>query len=89
MEKNNVKRIILKKEDILLIRVPNAYFDSRNRETLISLYKKIKERLLPKKNKILVLPDNIDVSVIGKEKIKEHISDIDLWNLWNIDENEL
>lgn len=78
-----VNRIILKEDDVLLIRIPNNYF--RQRDTIKSIYTQIKKQLHPRKNKILMLPNEIEISVIGNKEIQEYITNIDLWNLW--DEN--
>jgi hypothetical protein len=78
-----VTRVVLKEDDILLIRVPHAYFG--HKIAMKSLYSQIKKQLLPRKNKVLILPDHIEISVIGTEEVKEYISKIDLWQLW--DEN--
>lgn len=82
----NIKRIILKKEDILLVKVPHEYFS--NRSSAGSLYRHIKKQLINsnKKNKILMIPDDIKIEAIGSEKVKEYISNIDLWNLFEEEE---
>jgi hypothetical protein len=78
-----VNRIILKEDDVLLVRVPLPYFSQR--DTIRTLYLRIKKQLHPRKNKILMLPTEIEISVIGNKEIQEYITNIDLWNLW--DEN--
>ena len=83
-----VTRIVLKEDDILLIRVPSAYFG--HKKAMKSLYSQIKKQLSPRNNKIIMLPNHIEISVIGTEEVKEYISNIDLWHLWdeNGDETE-
>jgi hypothetical protein len=83
MQNNTVNRLILKDSDVLLIRVPRSFF--QNKESLMGIYANIKKKLLPRKNKIMILPIEIEISVIGSEEVKEYISNIDLWSLW--DEN--
>jgi hypothetical protein len=83
MQNNTVNRLILKDSDVLLIRVPRSFF--QNKESLMGLYANIKKKLLPRTNKIMILPTEIEISVIGSEEVKEYISNIDLWSLW--DEN--
>jgi hypothetical protein len=76
-----VRRLILKEDDILVIKVPHVWFGNRN--AIKSLYAQIKKQLLPKKNKVLVLPNDVDISVIGETEIKEYITNIDLWELFD------
>lgn len=85
MEDKKIERIILKDEDILLIKIPDNAF---KRSFIESLYKSFKEKLLPRKNKILIMPESFEISVIGKEKIEEYISHVDLWSLFNNEETE-
>ncbi len=80
----NVNRLILKPDDILLISVPDKYF--QRKEVIKSLYEQIKKQLLPRPNKILVLPESINISVIGEKKVEEYISHVDLWNLFEDEE---
>jgi len=87
MENNTVNRLILKDSDVLLIRVPLRLF--QNKETLMGIYANIKKKLLPKKNKIMILPTEVEISVIGSEEVKEYISNIDLWSLWDEEGNEV
>lgn len=79
-----VQRLILKDDDILVIKIPMLWF--KNERIHTSFYKQIKKKLLPRKNIILILPEEIELSVIGKETIKEYISNIDLWSLWDDEE---
>jgi hypothetical protein len=82
----NVNRLILKPDDILLVSVPDKYF---NRKDIVrSLYEQIKKQILPRPNKILVLPESIDISVIGETKVEEYISHVDLWNLFDEEEED-
>jgi hypothetical protein len=81
-----VNRLILKPDDIVLISVPDKYFSKK--DIIRSLYEQIKKQLLPRPNKILVLPESVNISVIGKDKVEEYVSHIDLWNLFE-DENEI
>lgn len=85
MEKK-VQRLILKEEDVLVVKVPVAWM---NRQTTRSIYEQIKKKLLPRKNKVLLLPSDIDLSVISEKQVKEHISNIDLWSLWDEEGEEL
>jgi len=87
MEEHNIQRIILKDDDILLIRVPFNLFQNKN--ALLGLYTNIKKKLLPRENKIMILPNDIDISVIGSKEVKEYISNIDLWSLWDEEGNEI
>ena len=81
---DKVKRLILKEDDILLVYVPDTMFTSKT--ALVSIYKQIKKQVLPRKNKILVLPKSFEISVIGKEQIEEYISQVDIWKLFEDDE---
>ncbi len=81
MDTPKVKRLILKEDDVLLIKVPNGYFG--NQKAVRSLYTQIKKQLLPRKNKILMLPQEIDISVIGNKEVKEYITSIDIWELFD------
>jgi hypothetical protein len=85
MEKS-VHRLILKPNDILIINVPRTYFDNGN--ALLSIYRQIREKLRDsgKKNKVLIVPNEVNFKVIGEEEIKEHISNVDLWHLFEDDE---
>lgn len=82
MEKN-IQRLILKNDDILVIKMPMSLFIRR--KVAKGFYEQIKKKLLPRKNKILLLPDEIELSVIGEKEVKEYISNIDLWSLWDED----
>lgn len=75
-----VSRIILKEEDVVLVSLPIDLL--KNKDICIKIYEQIRKQLLPRKNKILMLPEDIKISVIGKDEIKEYISNIDLWELW-------
>jgi len=79
-----VSRLILKPDDILLISVPDKYFSRK--DIIRSLYEQIKKQLLPRPNKILILPESINISVIGEKKVEEYISHVDLWNLFEDEE---
>lgn len=89
MEERKIGRLILKESDVLVLHLPVAYF--QRRDTIISLYKQIKERLLDanKKNKILILPSDVGMTVIGENQIEEHISTVDLWHLFDEEGNEI
>lgn len=87
MDNNAVTRIILKEDDILLIRVPLTLFQNKN--ALLGLYANIKKKLLPRKNKIMILPQEVDITVIGSKEVKEYISNVDLWQLWDEEGNEV
>jgi hypothetical protein len=88
MTERIVSRLILKKDDVLVLYLPTDYFQHRN--ILTSIYKQIKERLVNagKKNKILIIPKDVQLSVIGEKEIKEYVSNIDLWHLFDEEENE-
>jgi len=82
-----LQRLILKEDDVLLVKIPVAYF--RNKQAIVRMYEQIKRTLLPRKNKILMLPEDINISVIGEKEIKEHITNIDLWSLWSENGEEI
>lgn len=81
-----ISRLVLKENDILVLKIPIDYFNHRN--ALSSIYRQIREKLLDsgKKNKILMIPDNVKMCVIGEEEVTEHVSNFDLWYLWSEDE---
>jgi hypothetical protein len=83
MESKKVSRLILKDEDILVVHCPLEYFRRGEGRAVLSVHKRLKEMLLPRKNKILILPEVIELSVIGKEQIEEYISHVDLWSLFD------
>jgi hypothetical protein len=85
MEQKHIQRLILKDDDILVLHLPYVVF--QRKDAMRSLYTQIKKQLLPRKNKILVLPEDFQLSVIGKEQIKEYVSSVDFWDLWD-DEGE-
>jgi len=87
MTERIVSRLILKENDVLVLYLPTDYF--RHREIITSIYRQIKERLIEagKKNKILIVPSDVQLGVIGEKEVKEHISNMDLWYLWD-DEGE-
>lgn len=82
-----VQRLILRDNDVLLVKVPEAWFGNKN--AIRSLYTQIKKQLLPRKNKILMLPHNVDISVIGENEIKEYITNVDLWELFDDEDNSI
>jgi UDP-glucose 6-dehydrogenase len=83
MVEKEIARLILKEKDVLVLYLPTDYF--KHREILVSIYKQIKERLIEagKKNKILIIPSDVKIGVIGEEEVKEHVSNIDLWHLFD------
>jgi hypothetical protein len=83
MDNNAVQRIILKEDDILLIRVPYSLF--QDRQAVLGLYANIKKKIQPRRNKIMILPHEVEIGVIGSKEVKEYITNVDLWQLW--DEN--
>ena len=87
IENKKIERMVLKEDDIMVITVPTKVF--MKKQWTLSIYKQIKKSLLPKKNKILILPEEINLSVIGKDEIKEHISHVDLWNLFDEEGEEI
>jgi hypothetical protein len=86
LQDKKIERLILKDDDVLVVTVPKQYF-MKEGKAVLSLHKRLKEMLLPRKNKILILPEVINISVIGKEQIDEYISHIDLWSLFDDEEN--
>ncbi len=88
MTERIVSRLILKENDVLVLYLPSDYFG--HREIIVSIYKQIKERLTEagKKNKILMVPNDVRLGVIGEDQIKEHVSNIDLWHLFDEEGNE-
>jgi len=83
MESKKVTRLILKDDDVLVVHVPLEYFRRGEGRAVLSVHKRLKEMLLPRKNKILILPEVIELSVIGKEQIEEYVSHVDLWSLFD------
>ena len=83
MEERTVSRLILKEDDVLVLYLPTDYF--RHREIITSIYRQIKERLVEagKKNKILMVPSDVQLGVIAENEVKEHVSNIDLWHLFD------
>lgn len=88
LTEKKISRLILKEDDVLVLHLPVEYFN--HKRTIISIYRQIREKLISakKNNKILMIPNDISVSVIGNEEVKEHVSNMDLWYLWS-DEEEL
>ncbi len=87
MDNKKIERLILKDNDVLVVKVPNHFFHAK--KAVMSLYTQIKKQMLPRKNKILMLPYDIELSVIGKEQIEEYISHIDLWSLFDEEGDEI
>lgn len=87
MDEKNIQRIILKEDDILLVKVPNEIFSRR--DAVLKIHASLRNRLHPRKNKILILPESIQISVIGESEIKEYITNVDLWQLWDEKGNEV
>jgi hypothetical protein len=83
MDEKAVSRLILKEDDILILYIPTSYFITQRR-AIPALYKQIKDKLVEsgKKNKIIIIPKDMEIGVIGKDQIKEHISNVDLWHLF-------
>lgn len=83
-----VSRLILKETDVLVLHLPTDYF--KHRDIITSIYKQIRDRLLEagKKNKILMVPNDVQLSVIGEDNIEEHISNVDLWHLFDDEGSE-
>lgn len=84
MNDKKVERLILKDDDILVVKVPSSWLIRR--DSVRKLYKNIKNKLLPKKNKIMIIPMEMELSIIGKKEVEEYISHIDLWDLWEDEE---
>lgn len=78
-----IARLILKNDDVLVVKVPIAHPFSQ--KALRSLYIQIKKQLHPRNNKILMIPNDLELSVIGNKEIKEHVTELDLWQLWDED----
>lgn len=83
INEKNITRLVLKKDDVLLIQLPKYWFELNNRRHIDELYKQIRKKLLPKRNKILVIPEEIKLKVIGKDEVNEYISNVDIWNLFD------
>jgi hypothetical protein len=83
MREKTISRLILKEDDVVVVYLPVDYF--KHREIITSFYKQIKDRLVEagKRNKILMIPSDVGLGVIGKDQIKEHVSNIDLWHLFD------
>lgn len=88
MTERTVSRLILKEKDVLVLYLPTDYF--KHRDVITSIYKQIKDRMLEagKRNKILMVPNDVQLGVIGEDQIKEHVSNIDLWHLFDEEGNE-
>lgn len=82
-----ITRLILKNDDVLVVKVPIAHPFSK--EALRSIYIQIKKQLHPKKNKILMIPNDIELSVIGNKEIKEHVTELDIWQLWDEEDGKI
>ena len=82
-----VIRMVLKDDDVLVITLPSQAF--MRKKVALSIYNQIKKALHPRKNKILLLPEDIKLSVIGNDEVEEHVSHIDLWNLFDGDGEEI
>lgn len=78
------ERLVLKEDDILVIKIP---FNSYNIANVEAIQKNMRKKLYPRKNAIVILPDSIKLEVIGKEEIKEVIRYSDEWQLWDGDNN--
>lgn len=87
MEEKKIQRLILKDDDILVVKLSNSILADRS--ITMRFYEGLRKKLLPRKNKILMLPKEVELAVIGKEEIKEYISNIDLWNLFDEDHKNL
>lgn len=87
IQDKKVNRLILKEEDILVVHVPNEAF--HRKDIVLAIHKQIRKQIMPKKNKIMVLPESIRLSVIGKDKIEEYVSHIDLWSLFDEEGEEI
>lgn len=85
MEGITTQRLILKENDVLVVKVPSSFLTRR--DTIVRFYERIK-KTLPKKNKILLLPLEVELTVIGEKEVEEYISKVDLWNLWSLNEEE-
>lgn len=88
MQEKTVSRLILKENDVLVLYLPTDYF--KHREIITSIYRQIKDRLVDagKKNKILMVPSDVQLGVIADKEVKEHVSNIDLWHLFDEEGNE-
>jgi hypothetical protein len=84
LNEGEAKRLVLKEDDILLVKIPVEYF---NENDIKALQKMFIRKLKPRNNKILIIPNNMDISVIGKKEIKEIIRYSDEWELWEGEED--
>jgi len=83
MDDIKIQRIILKNDDVLVIKLPSNYL---RKSIATAIYEQVRKKLLPRTNKVLILPSDVDISVIAKEEVKEIVSKIDLWELWTKEE---
>lgn len=74
------ERLVLKDSDILVVKIPSIHFDRRNVQALM---RNLRKKLYPRKNPIIILPDDMKLEVIAKEELKEVISYSDEWELWD------
>jgi len=65
-----LKKMSLKKDDILLIVLPKIYDNSEEKRNHIHKWIASCERLLPYKNKVIVIPEDIELKVIEKDDQK-------------------
>ena len=79
-----IQRLVLKDEDVLVVKIPTAIYDKRG-IGLINNY--MRNKLHPRKNSIIIIPMEWNLEVIGKEEIKEKISHADIWSLFEEEEN--
>lgn len=85
-EQKEIQRLVLKEGDVLVVKIPESFY--YRKQFLEHIYKNIRRQLYPKKNRVLVVPDVMEFSVIGKEEVKEYVKDIDLWQLFEEGEEE-
>ena len=75
-----VSRLILKENDVLVCHIPQEFWNERN---IKAIYMDLRKKLLPRKNKVVILPQGINLSVLGEKEIEEHISQVDIWRLFD------
>ena len=65
-----LKKFSLKKDDILLIELPKDFGNDEKTRTHIHHWIANFEMLLPYHNKVVVIPDNVELKVIDKDDQK-------------------
>jgi hypothetical protein len=76
-----IKRLVLKEDDILVIKVPQRYMSLADR--IADEAKKITSN---KKCGLLLIPEDVNLEVLSSEDIREKLGDEDIWNLFEKEE---